>query len=223
MATIVTRTDEDIRLEVQDELEWDLQVGSSPVGVAVKGGVATLTGEVPSYAAKLAAADATHRVRGVKAVANDIIVHIPSFAERTDADIAQAIITALRWNTLVPTDQIDVTVTQGLVTLKGTVEWAYQRNAAEYAIRHLAGVRVVTNEIRLTPHVQREDLKHRLERALERNAEVEASGITVEVHGATVTLKGKVRSYAERRAAEYATWDAPGVTVVDNRLIVNNI
>jgi osmotically-inducible protein OsmY len=223
VTTTSVRQDEDVRSEVQDELEWDLQVGTSPIGVSVKAGVVTLTGEVSSYAAKVAAVAAAHRVRGVKAVANEISVHIPSFAERTDADVAQAAVNALKWNTLVPADQIEVTVAQGLVTLKGTVEWAYQRIEAEDAVRPIAGVRAVSNQITIVPRLQRTDIKQRLEQALVRSAEVEAKGITIEVHNTSVTLRGTVHSFAEKQAAEHAAWAAPGVTSVDNRLVISAI
>jgi osmotically-inducible protein OsmY len=223
VTTTSIRQDDDVRREVQDELEWDLQVGNSPIGLSVKDGVVTLTGEVNSYAAKMAAVAATHRVRGVRAVANEISVHIPSYAERTDADVAQAVINVLKWNTLVPADQIEVTVAQGLVTLKGTVEWAYQRVEAEEAVRRLAGVRAVANQLTITPRVQRNDIKQRLEQALVRSAEVEAKGLTVEVHNTTVTLKGSVHSFAEKQAVERAAWAASGVTAVDNRLVITAI
>src|SRR5271165_1347064 len=174
MAAVVSEVDTTIRAEVQDEVAWDARIGANSVGVAVKNGVVTLSGGVSSFAAKMAAAEAAHRVRGVAAVANDITVHIPSFAERTDPEIAQAVIVALQWNAWVPSEQIEVTVAQGVVTLKGTVDWIYQRRAAENAIAHLAGVRSVVNEIHTTPQFQPNDLQQRLERALERNAIVEA-------------------------------------------------
>jgi len=222
MTAVVSYVDEEIRSEVQDEIAWDSKIGPNTIGVAVKGGVATLSGGVNSYAAKVAAAEAAHRVRGVEAVANDITVHIPSFAERTDPDIAQAVLNSLQWNAWVPTNQLEVTVSQGVVTLKGTVDWLYQRRAAEDAISHLAGVRAVMNETRVAPQVQPKDLQQRLEHALQRSATVEASGITIETKGTGVTLKGKVHSYAERRAAGDAAWLAPGVTAVENLLVVEN-
>ncbi len=221
MTTPSARPDEDVRHDVQDELEWDAQVGDSPIGVGVKDGVVTLTGEVSSYMVKAAAVAAAHRVRGVKAVADEITIHLPAFAERTDADIAQAIYAALHWHTFMPADRIHVTVAQGVVTLKGAVEWGFQLREAEQVVRSIAGVRAIANLLTVAPHAQIADIKQQVKQALLRSAEVEAKGITVEVQNATVTLKGEVHSFAEKHAAERAAWAAPGVSAVDNQLEVN--
>jgi len=222
MATHI-RTDEDIRAEVLEELKWDSRVQSNEIGVAVKDGIATLTGWVDSYLKKMAAEEAAHRVPGVKAVANDIEVRLPGFAERTDADLAAAVVNALKWDAGLPADKVDVTVSKGWVTLKGEVEYHFQKIDAERSARHISGIKGVTNLITVKPHVLPSDLKQSIEKALIRNAETDAKHITVEVQGSKVILRGTVRSYAEKQAAEDTAWSAPGVTDVDNRIVVSLI
>jgi osmotically-inducible protein OsmY len=222
MATHI-RTDEEIRSEVIQELKWDPRVQSNEIGVAVKDGVVTLTGWVDSYLKKIAAEEAAHRVPHVKAVANDIEVRLPGFAERTDADLATAVVNALKWDAAIPTDKVDVTVSQGWVTLKGEVEYYFQKIDAEHSVRRISGVKGVTNLIMVKPHPLPSDLKQSIEKALIRNAETDAKHITVEVQGSKVILRGTVRSYAEKQAAEDTAWSAPGVTEVDNRIVVSPI
>jgi osmotically-inducible protein OsmY len=217
------RTDEQIQQDVLDELKWDSRVQVNEIGVAVKDGIVTLTGWVDSYMKKLAAEAAAHRVHGVKAVANDIEVRLPGSAERTDADLAKAVLDALRWDAAVPTDKIDVTVSHGWVTLKGEVEFGFEKRDAERAVQRLSGVKGVTNLITVRPHPLPTDLKQNIEKALIRNAETDAQHITVEVEGSKVILRGTVRSYAEKKAAEDTAWSAPGVTEVENRIVVSPI
>jgi osmotically-inducible protein OsmY len=218
-----TRTDEDIQRDVLAELEWDARVQPNEIGVAVKNGVVTLTGWVDSYVKKWAAERAALRVRGVKAVVNDIEVRLPTSAERTDTDIAAAAVRALEWDALVPADKVQVTIDRGWVTLRGEVEWEYQRRAAERAVRQLAGVRGVTNLITVRPRVSAspEELKHRIEQALTRNAETDARRITVHVENGGVVLSGTVRSWWEKEEAERVAWSAPGVVSVENRIVVD--
>jgi osmotically-inducible protein OsmY len=215
------RSDEEIQRDVLEELKWDMRVQPNEVGVSVHNGVATLTGWVDSYMKKIAAEEAAHRIRGVKAVVNDIEIHLPGSAERTDPDLAQAVINALRWDAGIPADQIDVTVSHGWVTLKGEVDYAFQKIDAEHAIRRIAGIRGITNLITVRPRVSPSDLKQQIERELVRNAETDASNIRVEVDGCKVTLRGKVRSYAEWKAARDAAWLAPGVCEVKNKIDIS--
>jgi len=213
-----TRTDAQIQADVLAELKWEPRVQPNEIGVIVKDGVVTLTGAVDSFTKKWAAEEAAHRVRGVKAVANDIEVRLPSSAEKTDADIAAAVVRALEWDAFVPVEKLDVTVSKGWVTLRGEVEWNYQRSDAERVVRRLTGVKGVTNLITVKPRVTPSDIKKKIEEALKRTAEADAQKITVEVDGSKVILRGTVRSWAEREEAERQAWAAPGVTAVDNRI-----
>jgi osmotically-inducible protein OsmY len=212
------RTDSQIQADVIAELKWDPRVNAPEIGVAVKDGVVALTGWVDSFSKRWAAEDAAHRVRGVKAVANDIEVRLPVGAEKTDADIAAAAVRALEWDALVPIERLDVTISKGWVTLKGDVEWQFQKMDAERVVRRLAGVKGVTNLITVKPRVTPSEIQQKVEQALIRSAETDARRITVDVDGSTVTLKGTVRSWAERADAERAAWSAPGVTQVNNQI-----
>ena len=216
-----TRTDEQIQQDVFAELKWDARVMPNEIGVAVKNGIVTLTGWVDSYTKRYAGEDAAHRVRGVNAVVNDIEVRLPGSAERTDPDIAAAAIYALKWDALLPLDKIKVTVTQGFLRLEGEVEWQYQKKEAERVVSHLAGVKGMMNLITVKPRVTPSDVKKKIEEALVRSVKTDAERITVDVQGSIVTLKGTVRSSAEKDEAERAAWQAPGISEVNNLILVS--
>jgi osmotically-inducible protein OsmY len=223
MTSLLTnRSDAQIQDEVLDELRWDPQLQPYEISAAVKDGVVTLAGTVDNYMQKWAAERAALRVRGVAAVANDIEVELLPADERPDPDIAAAAEHALAWDSTVPADRVTATVSQGWVTLHGEVTWDFQRRAAERAVRGLTGIRGVTNLINVTPPnvASADEVRKSIEDALLRSAETEAQHITVDVKDGKVILKGRVHSWAERRAAEQAAWWAPGVKDVDNRLKV---
>lgn len=214
------KTDAQIQEDVLDELKWDPSVTHEHIGVAVSDAVVTLSGYVPTYFEKSAAEEAAHRVSGVKAIAEKIEVRYPGTYRREDEAVAAAIITAFKWNVQVPDDVIKVRVSKGWVTLTGEVEWEYQRTAAENAVKSLSGVLGVTNSIEIKSKVQVLDVKAKIEEALKRASEREVERIKVSVEGRKVILSGKVRSYAELRDARSAAWSAPGVTDVQDNLVV---
>lgn len=220
-ATII-RPDQEIQRDLLEELQWEARVQPNEIGAAVRDGIVTLTGFVDNYAKKWAAERAAHRVRGVRAVANDIEVQLPTSAQRTDADIATAASRALEWDAFVPIQDLDVTVSNGWVVVRGEVEWEYQRRAAERSVRRLSGVRGVTNGITVRPRPlpSSNDLLQRIERALVRSVETDAEHITVDINGDRVVLGGTVRSWLEREEAERVAWSSPGVTLVENQIKV---
>jgi osmotically-inducible protein OsmY len=222
MTGATTRTDEQIQRDVLDEFAWDARVQPNEIGVTVKDGVVALTGWVDNYGKKWTAERTAHRVNGVRAVANDIEVRLPSSAERTDADVAGAATRALEWDAFVPIERLDVTVARGWVTIKGEVEWEYQRRSAERAVRRLSGVRGVTNLVTVKPRIQptAQDLRQQIEDALVRNAETDAEQVNVDVESDKIILRGSVHSWVEKQEAERVAWSAPGVTSVDNRIAV---
>jgi len=213
-------TDRDLQEHVQNALDWEPSIDAADIGVSVDGGVVTLRGDVRSYSDKTTAERVALGVYGAKAVANELNVRLRDGLQRNDTEIAQAVLSALKWNTMVPDDKITVTVSNGLVTLKGKVDWEYQRKAAANAIRDLTGVRGVTNTISLEPHISVIDVKAKIEAALKRSAEVDARRINVAAADGKVILSGNVHSWFERNEARHAAWAAPGVKDVDDRIAV---
>lgn len=212
------RTNSEIQQNVMEELKWEPLLNASEIGVAVKNGVVTLSGIVDTYAKKVAAEKAAKRVAGVKAVAEDITVRLFPGTKKTDAEIAEAVLTALQWHSAVQEDQIKVKVEDGIVTLEGEVQWQFQKDAARNMVENLNGVREISNKIKITPAVTSKNIKHEINAAFHRHATVDSGKIKVEVSGSRVTLRGKVRSWAEKRDAEIAAWLAPGVNTIDNEL-----
>jgi osmotically-inducible protein OsmY len=213
------KTDTQLRQDILDELEWEPSIDANEIGVTVHNGVVTLTGSVPSYTEKLAAERAAGRVSGVRAIAEEIEVKLPSSSQRNDTEIAEAVVNALKWNPLVK-EPIKVRVEDGVVTLTGDVDWNYQRDSAKHAVENLTGVRRIVNLIKVHARPSVAGVKEKIEKAFERAANLDAAQIQVETHDGEVTLKGKVRSWIETRDAESAAWAAPGVTRVNNQLKV---
>jgi osmotically-inducible protein OsmY len=215
------QSDRDIQRDIVHELNWEPSLRNDDIAVGVRDGVVTLAGFVDSYADKWTAERVAGRVKGVKAVANDIEVKLPMSSSRPDPEIARAALDALKWNVSVPHDRIKVKVEKGWLTLEGDVDWYYQKEAAERAVRYLTGVQGVSNLITVKARPTPTDVKQKIKDALQRGAEFDADRITVELEGNKAILRGTVRSYAEMRDAERAARNAPGITEVANRLTVD--
>ena len=215
------KSDSEIERDVKDELRWGPDLDSTDIAVSVKNGVVTLTGFVKSFTDKYEAEAAAKRVAGVIAVANDIEVRMPSVDERPDPEIARDAAAALKSQLPLSFEKIKVIVKNGWITLEGQVEWQYQRNTAESAVRRIKGVKGVINSVVLKPTAKPSEIKSKIQEAFRRNAEVDSNHINVEADGSVVTLKGTVRSWMEREEAERAAWAAPGVTRVVDQIVVN--
>ncbi len=215
------RPDSDIKQDVEAELRWSPDVDETDIAVKVNNGEVTLSGFARNYMEKYQAEIAVRRIKGVTAVANDIEVKLLG-GSPTDPEIARAAVEALKVDLPLTWEQIKPIVKQGHVGLEGTVEWHYQRERAESVIRRLPGVISVRNSIKIRPSLAPENIKHRIEDAFRRIAQVDADHIVVDTHGSDVTLRGEVRSWAERDQAQRTAWSAPGVTNVKNELVVRS-
>jgi osmotically-inducible protein OsmY len=215
-----TRSDAEIESDVVDELKWAADVDEDDIDVDASDGVVTLSGTVDSYFAKQRAEDETFDIFGVTAVINNLDVVLPYAVERSDEDLEESAVDALTRDVVIPSSKIYVSVSHGIVTLQGQVDWNYQREDAEDVVERIAGVKSVENLITLAPHPMPSDVAQRIQKALQRDAGVNADTITVTVEGSTATLTGMVHSYAEKEDAEDAAWLAPGITEVDNDITV---
>jgi len=213
-------SDYQLRQDVLDELDFEPTINAEHIGVGAHAGVVTLTGFVSSYAEKLAAERAVRRVKGVKAIAEEIEVRLPSDKKIADAEIAERALDILKWRVGLPADRITVKVEKGIVTLTGEVDQRYQADTAGAAVHTLGGVSLIINQIRVKSPVGAFDVKEKIQQALRRNAELDASRITVQTDGGKVTLGGKVHAFFERAIAERAAWSAPGVTDVQDHIQV---
>ena len=214
------KSDNEIQKDVIEQLKWEPFLNASQIGVAVKNGIVTLSGQVDTYSKKVLAEKTTKKVAGVKAIAEDIMVGISPSYKKTDTEIAEAVVNALKWHTMIPEDKVKVSVEDGNVKLEGEVEWEYQRNQAKTAIENLIGVRFVTNLVAVKPKVTPYELQLKINASFLRSANIDAGKISADVSGSKVTLRGKVRSFAEREDAENAVWSAPGITTVENKLVI---
>ena len=212
--------DAQLQTNVLDELKWRPSVNAAHIGVTAKNGVVTLTGQVAHYAEKSAAEEAAKGVYGVKGLANDIAVEMLGSLKRTDQDLAEAALNALKWDYEVPNDKVKVVVKNGWDTLSGTLDWQYQKDAAARSVRNLMGVIAVSNDITIKPEAKWIDVKGKIEDSFRRHADLEARRISVSTDSGTVTLAGSVASWAERDQAVWAAWSAPGVTMVKNDITI---
>ena len=215
------RSDTDIHQDIVSELKWEPSVRDDDIALGVRDGIVTLAGFVDSFADKWTAERVASTVKGVKAVANDLEVRLPSSSTRSDPEIARAAVDALTWSIAVPQDRIKVRVAKGWLTLEGDVDWYYQREAAESAVRHLVGVMGVSTLITIKALPTPSDVTERIKDALKRGAQFEAERITVQVQGHKAILRGTVHSYVELLAATRAARNAAGVTDVENELRVD--
>lgn len=213
-------SDLSLRKTILEELEFQPHIDAANIGVGVENGVVTLSGHVSSYAQKVSAEHAVKAVKGVRAVAEEIQVRLEKGAGTADDTIANRALNIITWSSDIPEGDIKVIVQKGWITLEGQVDWQYQKETAERAVRKLSGVVGVDNRLTLRPRVDVVDIQHSIEEALKRNAEVDAKAIRVKVEGSVVKLEGRVHFWRERQVAERAAWAVPGVSQVDDQLLI---
>lgn len=213
------KSDTDLYADVVEELKEDPSIDSSRIAIGVRDGIVTLTGTVPSYWQKMEAESVVKRVSGVRAVANDLTVEIPSEHQRDDVDIAAAAVQALSWHSELP-DTIQVTVSNRVITLSGTVDWQFQKREAERAVKYISGVKGVINNIIIKETPKVADVRERIRKELERTVDTEANRINIETSDGKVILRGTVHSWYEDDAALRAAWSVPGVRSVEDHLVL---
>jgi osmotically-inducible protein OsmY len=214
------KNDLEIQQDVINQLSWEPFLKASDIGVTVKNGIVTLTGQVDSYYKKISAEKAARKVAGVRAIAEDIQLNVsPSFI-KTDAELAESVLNALKWHSAVDEEKLKIKVEDGVVTLDGEVEWEFQRTSARNAVSNLLGIKNVISNISLKPKLTASDIRAKISSAFHRTATIDARKIEVEIQGNKAILRGNVRSYAEKDDAESAAWSAPGIAYVENKLVL---
>lgn len=214
------KSDSQLQVDVQDELKWEPGIDHENIGVSVESGIVALSGIVRSYAEKLLVEATARRVKGVRAIAEDMTVRYPFESKTTDAEIAKRVADVIEWDPLVPSDKINVTVENGAVRLRGDVEWNYQKDLAFKDASKISGVVRVDNWIAVSPSVDTADVSERIEQAFERQADLEAERIHVRSFGSKIILEGNVSTLNKRNLAERAAWAAPGVSQIEDNLVV---
>lgn len=214
------KTDKQLQTDVMEELQWDPKLNASEIGVSVKNGIVTLSGHVDNYGKKIAAEDAAKRVKDVRGIVEEITVQLSRDGKRTDQELAQAAVNALRWNSAVPDQNITVEVENGWLSLDGHLDWQFQKEAATNAVKDIIGLKGISNLINIKPRVNIPVVRDTIKKALERSADVEADRILIETSGNKVILRGKARSWVEKNEVERAAWSAPGVMEVEDALVL---
>lgn len=214
------KSDSQLQLDIIEELKWEPGIDHEGIGVAVSDGVVTLSGTVRSYSEKLLAENTVRRVKGVRAIAEELDVRYDWQPKTSDPEIARRVCNVLEWDPLIPKDRIQVTVEDGVVRLKGKVDWHYQKDLAFNDASKISGVVRIDNWIDVTPKASASDVRERIEQAFERQADLDAENILVRADGGKVTLSGNVGSWNRRELAERAAWSAPGVTQIEDNLTV---